>query len=124
MKTLRNISAERFNELYPVGALFRYYHIRGVPDYTTVTTRTPAWALGHGAVVVSVSGRAGGVSIEHLEPIPVAKCKVCGCDDHHACVSDAGVPCHWVQINREKGTGICSQCAEQLNQSNLIAASK
>jgi hypothetical protein len=30
-------------------------------------TRSEAWALGHGAVVVKVEGRAGGVDITHLE---------------------------------------------------------
>jgi hypothetical protein len=32
-------------------------------------------------------------------------CRVCGCDDLHACVSDAGVPCHWVEDD------LCSACA-------------
>jgi hypothetical protein len=55
---LKGLSAKRFNQKYPVG----------IPDCVEVVTRTEAWALGHGAVVVSVNGRAGGLSIEHLKP--------------------------------------------------------
>lgn len=36
----------------------------------------------------------------------VRKCRVCGCDDLHACVTKEG-PCHWV------GPDLCSGCAEK-----------
>jgi hypothetical protein len=32
--------------------------------------RSEAWALGHGAVVVKVTGHAGGVLVEHLQVLP------------------------------------------------------
>uniref|UniRef100_UPI001643BCEE hypothetical protein n=1 Tax=Yersinia rohdei TaxID=29485 RepID=UPI001643BCEE len=63
------LSAERFNQKYPVGSSFNYFPNRGIPDSVEVVTRTEAWALGHGAVVVSVNDRAGGLSIEHLKPV-------------------------------------------------------
>ncbi|EMB6558640.1 hypothetical protein AB8896_05265 [Yersinia enterocolitica] len=69
---LKGLSAERFNQKYPVGSSFKYFPIMGIPDSVDVVTRTEAWTLGHGAVVVSVSGRAGGVSIEHLKPAVIA----------------------------------------------------
>lgn len=33
-------------------------------------TRTPAWELGHGDPVVSVDGYAGGILLEHVDPLP------------------------------------------------------
>lgn len=66
---LKGLSADKFNQKYPVGSSFKYFPIMGIPDSVEVVTRTEAWTLGHGAVVVSVSGRAGGVSIEHLKPV-------------------------------------------------------
>lgn len=36
----------------------------------------------------------------------VMTCRVCGCDDEHACVSLYGPPCSWV------APGLCSQCAD------------
>ncbi|WP_179038474.1 hypothetical protein [Limnobaculum xujianqingii] len=121
---LRNVTAARFNERFPVGSLFHYYPMMGIPDYEEVITRSEAWELGHGAAVVSVIGRAGGLSVDHLEPIKAATCSQCGCDDHHACVSEQGQPCHWVQVNRVTGVGICSHCAEHLNQINTFGEPK
>lgn len=70
------MKAEEFNAAYPVGTKVTYYPLRGEndelvkndPDHPPLSTktRTEAWTLGHGAVVVSVEGKSGGVSIEHL----------------------------------------------------------
>lgn len=65
---LKGLSADKFNQKYPVGTRFHYFSVKGIPDSVEVVTRTEAWALGHGAVVVSVNGRAGGLSIDHLKP--------------------------------------------------------
>lgn len=69
---LKGLSADKFNQKYPVGTRFHYFSVKGIPDSVEVVTRTEAWALGHGAVVVSVNGRAGGLSIEHLKPIVIS----------------------------------------------------
>ncbi|CNI64598.1 hypothetical protein [Yersinia pekkanenii] len=69
---LKGLSADKFNQKYPVGSSFNYFPIMGIPDSVEVVTRTEAWALDYGAVVVSIIGRAGGVSIEHLKPIVIA----------------------------------------------------
>ncbi|OVZ93609.1 hypothetical protein CBW58_05910 [Yersinia frederiksenii] len=66
---LKGLSADKFNQKYPVGSRFNYFSVMGIPDSVEVVTRTEAWALGHGAVVVSVNGRAGGLSIEHMKPV-------------------------------------------------------
>lgn len=40
--------------------------IGGVPPVDT-TTRSEAWALGDGSVVVLIEGKAGGVHLSHVE---------------------------------------------------------
>lgn len=34
-------------------------------------------------------------------------CKICGCDDDHACITPYG-PCYWTEID------LCSACHNQL----------
>lgn len=59
------MTADEWNEKYPVGTVVMYRSVSS-SDYPWETTRTRsiAWTLGHGAVVVKIEGRAGGVSIE------------------------------------------------------------
>lgn len=64
------LTAFEFNEKYPVGTPVTYYPVLPMGDgfLPLITqTRTPAWELGHGEPVVSVTGRAGGVSLRHVE---------------------------------------------------------
>lgn len=61
------ITAEDFNKKYPVGTKVRFYPIKGEAGYVDTVTRTPAWKLGNGKVVVSCKGHTGGLSIEHIE---------------------------------------------------------
>lgn len=62
-------TAESWNAAYPVGTHIRYWPV--LPPVNTppicTTTRSEAWALGNGAVVVLIVGKAGGVSVEHCE---------------------------------------------------------
>lgn len=66
-------SAESWNEAYPVGTRVRYWPIyppiESCPPIDT-TTRSEAWALGDGSVVVCVAGKSGGVSLSHVEVLP------------------------------------------------------
>lgn len=64
---IRKMTAEQFNAAYPYGSAFMY-HSRKDGAGVAVTTRSEAWALGHGAAVVSVTGISGGVDITHLKP--------------------------------------------------------
>lgn len=65
-------TAESWNAAYPVGTLVRYFPvyppIKSVPPVET-RTRSEAWALGDGSVVVLVEGRTGGVHLSHIEVI-------------------------------------------------------
>lgn len=65
-------TAESWNAVYPVGTAVRYWPVwpplDSVPPIDT-TTRSEAWALGDGSVLVSVSGKSGGVCLTHVEVI-------------------------------------------------------
>lgn len=64
------LSAAAFNDLYPEGSLFRYYPVSGEDEYVEGKSRSVAWELGHGAPVVLIEGKTGGVCIEHLRHVP------------------------------------------------------
>ncbi|WP_447886334.1 hypothetical protein [Serratia fonticola] len=68
---LRKISASEFNRRFPVGSRFCYYPVVGIPDGEEVVTRSEAWPLRNGKVVVRVDGKIGGVSVQRLEPLEV-----------------------------------------------------
>jgi len=63
-------TAESWNAAHPVGTAVRYWPIyppiKGVSPVDT-TTRSEAWALGDGSVVVLIEGKAGGVHLSHIE---------------------------------------------------------
>lgn len=63
-------TAVSWNAAYPVGTAVRYYPI--YPPIESVspvdtTTRSEAWTLGDGSVVVLIEGKAGGVHLSHVE---------------------------------------------------------
>ncbi len=63
-------TAESWNATYPVGTVVRYWPIyppvAGVPPVDT-KTRSEAWTLGDGSVVVLVDGKTGGVYLSNIE---------------------------------------------------------
>lgn len=65
-------TAESWNAAYPVGTTVRYWPVypplEGIPPVIT-TTRSEAWTIGDGSVVVSVVGHSGGVCLSHIEPV-------------------------------------------------------
>lgn len=46
----------------------------------------------------------GGARLSFFYEMGGPVCRVCGCDESHACVTN-GVPCHWVEED------LCSACA-------------
>lgn len=64
-------TAESWNAEHPIGTPVRYWPIYppidSVPPVDT-ETRSEAWALGDGSVVVSINGRSGGVALSHIMP--------------------------------------------------------
>ena len=66
-------TVETWNAAYPVGTVVRYWPIYppldGIPPVDTVT-RSEAWALGDGSVVVLIDGKSGGVHLSHVEVLP------------------------------------------------------
>ncbi len=58
---------------YKIGDPVRYYPALPdgeVPQHEETKIRSEPWQLGHGAWVIKVEGRTGGVLTEHLAPIP------------------------------------------------------
>jgi len=62
------LTVAQFNRLVPAGSAVRYYPVADVPDFEDTRTRSEAWDLGHGDVVVKVEARSGCVAVNHLEP--------------------------------------------------------
>lgn len=67
------MKADEWNQRYPVGTPVRYHPI--IDDHESVVskTRSEAWELGHGAAVVKIEGRTGGVLLEAIEVIDERK---------------------------------------------------
>ena len=54
-------------ETFPIGREVYYCPLKdGPPEATPRKVRSAPWELGHGAIVIKLEGKAGGVSIEHL----------------------------------------------------------
>lgn len=66
---LRNLTAKMFNKRFHVGSQFHYYLTPGVSERETVITRSEAWHMRNGRLVVRVEGKVGGISVSHLKPI-------------------------------------------------------
>lgn len=64
---VRFFNAADFNDAVSVGTPVRYFPSEDDASYVDTKTRSKAWELGSGHVVVAVEGRAGGVSIQHLQ---------------------------------------------------------
>ena len=60
------MTAEEFNNRYSVGTSVNYHSIIGDPAHVKTVTRSEAWELGSGHVVVQVKGKSGGVSVEAI----------------------------------------------------------
>ncbi|MDR5655229.1 hypothetical protein [Ruixingdingia sedimenti] len=54
---------------FPIGRRVRYYPVSGYSEHVESAIRSKPWALGHGAIVIAIEGKAGGVYITHLEVI-------------------------------------------------------
>ncbi|WP_051690871.1 hypothetical protein [Photorhabdus australis] len=65
------MTVKEFNKKYPIGSEFYYSSLIDKDNIRHVVTRSAAWKLGHGNIVVSFEGMTGGVSITHLEPVMV-----------------------------------------------------
>lgn len=63
------MSIESVKEKFPVGQKVKYYPIIGSAVFSEHEIKTEPWELGHGDVVIGVTGKSGGVCIDHLELI-------------------------------------------------------
>lgn len=44
--------------------------------------------------------------LPQLQEAKIRRCRICGCTDDHACMTDEG-PCYWIE------DGLCSACADR-----------
>ena len=71
-------TAVSWNAAHPVGTRVRYWPIYppiGSVHHTDTVTRSEAWTIGDGSVVVCIDGMSGGVALSHIEvlaPHPLA----------------------------------------------------
>lgn len=63
------MTEDQANEKYPIGQKVYYYPIAGDHYHEEAEIRSECWTLGHGEVVVKITGRAGCVSVSHLRAI-------------------------------------------------------
>ena len=61
------MTAEQASDMFPIGAEVKYFPMFGEDKFEETVIRSEVWPLGHGELVVKVKGRAGGVSVSHLE---------------------------------------------------------
>ena len=59
-------NCKKWNDAFAVGTLVHYFPIKDRSGYIASKTRSTAWALSDGSVVVKIEGRSGAVSVEHL----------------------------------------------------------
>lgn len=52
---------------FPVGSAVRYWPVLGEDEPVEAEVRSEPWALGHGAIVVKITGKTGGVLVSHLD---------------------------------------------------------
>lgn len=63
------LTAVGWNAECPVGTRVRYFPILGDPECCETVTRSEAWELPGNSHLVLIEGRAGGVSLKHLQVI-------------------------------------------------------
>lgn len=52
---------------HPEGTRVRFWPMRGYDDeFEDAEIRSEVWRLGHGDPIVKITGRAGGVALDHL----------------------------------------------------------
>jgi len=63
----RKMTAEDASNMFPIGTSVKYYPILDDDKYEIGEIRSNVWELGHGELVVKITGRTGCVSISHLD---------------------------------------------------------
>ncbi|NTT88247.1 hypothetical protein [Tabrizicola fusiformis] len=64
-----DLELEEVARRFPLDQRVRYFPIAGEIDFVTTAIRSKTWRLGHGAIVIKIVGRSGGVHVGHLEAI-------------------------------------------------------
>lgn len=62
------LSLAQVAAMFPIGSEVFYFPVSGddTPEYQHAEIRSEPWVLEHGATVIKITGRAGGVAVDHL----------------------------------------------------------
>ncbi len=62
----KQMSIEDARTEFPLGTRVRYFPRADRPSFVHAVVRSRPWALGHGDVVVNITGWVGGAAVNHL----------------------------------------------------------
>jgi len=62
------MNIEEARKKFPEGSVVKYYPVAGDRHHLIATVRSEPWSLGSGNIVLMISGKSGGISVNHLEP--------------------------------------------------------
>ncbi|KQT52249.1 hypothetical protein ASG54_22595 [Aureimonas sp. Leaf460] len=51
---------------FPIGTKVQFYPLSGEQHFEESEVQSEPWALGHGQVVIKITGRSGGVAVDQL----------------------------------------------------------
>lgn len=62
------MNIEEARNKFPMGSVVKYFPVMGESHHLVATVRSVPWSLGSGQIVLMISDKSGGVSVNHLEP--------------------------------------------------------
>lgn len=51
---------------FPIGAKVRYWPVKGREEHHDGEIRSEPWEVGGGSIIILITGKSGGVAIDHL----------------------------------------------------------
>jgi len=60
------MNIEETKKKFPIGQKVKYFPVKCIDRFSEHEIRSEPWALGHGDIVIKVTGKTGGLSIDHL----------------------------------------------------------
>lgn len=104
------ITIEAAAERFPIGQRVTFFPILPAERGEIAHIRSEPWALGHGEVVIKITGRAGGVAVTHLRAEPMISARaVISPEPREMTAAETGeTAVNWRELCRGCGAGIMS----------------
>jgi hypothetical protein len=64
------MTIEQARERFPIGTEVKYFPVKEEEAFHVAKVLSEPWSAGSGHLLIIISGRAGGVSVNHLEAFP------------------------------------------------------